>query len=82
MKRLENKGAGNKKINYKLRDWGVSRQRYWGCPIPMIYREDGEMLPVDKKELPVLLPVLNKNNPSPTKEEVDEWKNVICPKQE
>ena len=42
LSRLEDKGAGNKKINYKLRDWGVSRQRYWGCPIPMIYREDGE----------------------------------------
>ena len=79
LNRLEKKGAGNKKINYKLRDWGVSRQRYWGCPIPMIYREDGEVVPVEEKDLPVLLPVLNKNNPSPTKEEVDEWKNVICP---
>ena len=49
LSRLEKKGAGNKKINYKLRDWGVSRQRYWGCPIPMIYREDGEMLPVEEK---------------------------------
>ena len=79
LNRLEKKGIGNKKINYKLRDWGVSRQRYWGCPIPMIYREDGEIIPVEEKELPVLLPVLSKNNPSPTKEEVDEWKSVICP---
>ena len=79
IKRLEKEGIGNKKINYKLRDWGISRQRYWGCPIPILYREDGSVIPVDEKELPVLLPVLSQNNPSPTKEEVDEWKNTICP---
>tara|TARA_Y100001970_G_scaffold30162_1_gene37429 strand:- start:16445 stop:18955 length:2511 start_codon:yes stop_codon:yes gene_type:complete len=79
LNRLEKKGVGNKKINYKLRDWGVSRQRYWGCPIPVLYREDGEVVPVGEKDLPVLLPVLNKNNPSPSKEEVDKWKTTICP---
>ena len=79
LSRLEKKGIGNKKINYMLRDWGVSRQRYWGCPIPMIYREDGSVVPVPEKDLPVLLPVLNKNNPNPTKEEVDEWRRTICP---
>ena len=79
LNRLEQKGVGNKKTNYKLRDWGVSRQRYWGCPIPMMYREDGEIIPVKEKDLPVLLPVLSKNNSSPTKEEVDEWKNTVCP---
>ena len=42
--------------NYKLRDWGISRQRYWGCPIPIIYREDGKILPVDNSELPIKLP--------------------------
>ena len=42
--------------NYKLRDWGISRQRYWGCPIPIIYREDGKILPVDSSELPIKLP--------------------------
>ena len=67
LNRLEKKGIGNKKINYKLRDWGISRQRYWGCPIPVLYREDGEVIPVPEKDLPVLLPVLNKNNPSPQK---------------
>ena len=65
--RLEEKGVGNRKTNYKLRDWGVSRQRYWGCPIPMIYREDGAVVPVQEKDLPVLLPVLNRNNPTQVK---------------
>ena len=47
---------GIKKTLYRLKDWGVSRQRYWGCPIPMIYLEDGTVVPVDKSELPVELP--------------------------
>ena len=44
------------KILFRLKDWGISRQRYWGCPIPMIYLDDGNVVPVDKSELPVLLP--------------------------
>ncbi len=79
IKKLEEKGLGNKKVNYKLRDWGISRQRYWGCPIPILYREDGSVVPVQEKDLPVLLPVLGKNNSSPTKKEISEWKNTICP---
>ena len=79
VKRLEKEGIGNKKINYKLRDWGISRQRYWGCPIPILYREDGSVVPVQEKDLPVLLPVLGKNNPSPTKDEIYKWKNTTCP---
>ena len=47
---------GKEKITYKLRDWGVSRQRYWGCPIPVIYYEDGSYRVLEKSELPVLLP--------------------------
>ena len=50
------KNVGKAVKNYKLRDWGISRQRYWGCPIPIIYREDGEILPVDESELPIKLP--------------------------
>ena len=45
-----------KKITFRLKDWGVSRQRYWGCPIPIVYNQKGEALPVDKKDLPILLP--------------------------
>jgi leucyl-tRNA synthetase len=54
--KLEEDKIGKRKTLYRLKDWGVSRQRYWGCPIPMIYLENGEVVPVDKSELPVLLP--------------------------
>lgn len=53
---LAAKNQATKKINYRLRDWGVSRQRYWGCPIPMLYLEDGSVVPVPEEELPVKLP--------------------------
>ena len=47
---------GEKKITFRLKDWGVSRQRYWGCPIPIVYNQKGEAMPVEKKDLPILLP--------------------------
>ncbi len=53
---IEKKKIGKKKVLYRLKDWGVSRQRYWGCPIPIIYLEDGKAVPVDKSELPIELP--------------------------
>tara|TARA_B100000959_G_scaffold196236_1_gene205213 strand:+ start:1678 stop:4191 length:2514 start_codon:yes stop_codon:yes gene_type:complete len=53
---IEQKKIGNKKVSFRLKDWGISRQRYWGCPIPMIYLKDGKVVPVDKSELPVKLP--------------------------
>jgi len=56
IKTIEDKKIGQKKISYRLKDWGISRQRYWGCPIPMIYLEDGSVKPVEKNELPVKLP--------------------------
>ncbi len=56
IKRIEKNNLGKRKTLYRLKDWGISRQRYWGCPIPMIYLEDGSVVPVEKSELPILLP--------------------------
>jgi leucyl-tRNA synthetase len=53
---LEEKGLGKRKVQYKLRDWSVSRQRFWGAPIPMLYDEKGELHPVKEEDLPVILP--------------------------
>src|SRR5699024_9514226 len=53
---LAAKGAGERKTNYRLRDWGVSRQRYWGAPIPMLNLENGDIVPVPAEDLPVVLP--------------------------
>ena len=53
---IEKKGFGKTKTLFRLKDWGISRQRYWGCPIPMIYLENGKVVPVDKSELPIELP--------------------------
>ena len=54
--KLKKKNLGKRKTLYELKDWGISRQRYWGCPIPMIYLEDGSVVPVEKSELPIELP--------------------------
>ena len=76
---LEKSKIGSKKTNYKLRDWGISRQRFWGCPIPIIYREDGEVLTVDEKDLPVKLPdIENFNKNSITLDNVSGWKDTVC----
>ena len=53
---IEKRDLGQRKTLFRLKDWGISRQRYWGCPIPMIYLEDGTVVPVDKSELPIELP--------------------------
>ena len=56
IKIIEKKNIGKKTINFRLKDWGVSRQRYWGCPIPMAYDKDGNVHPVPKEQLPIKLP--------------------------
>lgn len=81
---LEEKGIGEKKISYKLRDWLFSRQRYWGEPIPVIHWEDGTMTTVPEEELPLLLPETDQVKPSGTGESplanIDEFINVVDPK--
>ncbi|MDY6119761.1 MAG: leucine--tRNA ligase [Campylobacter sputorum] len=79
--KFEDMGIGKKVTNYKLRDWGVSRQRYWGAPIPMIHCDDCGLVPESLENLPVTLPddveITGEGNPldkHPT------WKNCICPK--
>ncbi|HDA8469745.1 TPA: leucine--tRNA ligase [Staphylococcus aureus] len=78
---LEQKGAGEKKVNYKLRDWLFSRQRYWGEPIPVIHWEDGTMTTVPEEELPLLLPETDEIKPSGTGESplanIDSFLNVV-----
>jgi leucyl-tRNA synthetase len=79
---LESKGIGKEQINYRLRDWGVSRQRYWGCPIPIIYCNDCGTVPVPEQDLPVVLPedvVFDENGGSPIKQ-MPEFYDVNCPK--
>ncbi len=76
---LEQLKIGKKEINYRLRDWGISRQRYWGCPIPIIYREDGEVIVVPDNELPVTLPDdINFDEPGNPLERHPTWKYTTC----
>ena len=56
IKVITKKKLGKKKITFRLKDWGVSRQRYWGCPIPIVYNKKGDAIPIKKKDLPILLP--------------------------
>ena len=79
-KYFEDSNQGQKVINYRLRDWGVSRQRYWGTPIPIIYCEDCEAVPVPASDLPVILPekVKFSGTGSPLKD-MPEFYNTKCP---
>ncbi len=75
---LENKKIGNKKINFRLKDWGISRQRYWGCPIPIAYDENNKIIKIPEEDLPVKLPenidLKTKGNPLDAQ---DDWKSII-----
>ena len=74
---LENKKKGKKKINFRLKDWGISRQRYWGCPIPIAYDENNSIVKIPTNELPVKLPEnINLNTNGNPLEHQDEWLNI------
>ncbi len=78
---IQEKKIGLRKTNFKLRDWGISRQRFWGCPIPILYREDGKVIPVDEEDLPVKLPkVENLNETSSTLKNIENWGETKCKK--
>ncbi len=77
IKILEEKKIGKKKINFRLKDWGISRQRYWGCPIPIIYDEKGNYSTVPKDKLPVVLPdKINLNVKGNPLSQATEWLDV------
>ena len=81
---MEEKGLGKKTVNYKLRDWVFSRQRYWGEPIPIVHCEHCGAVAVPEDQLPVLLPQVESYKPTDTGESplahIDEWVNTTCPK--
>ncbi len=78
---IEANGLGKKVVNYKLRDWGISRQRYWGTPIPIVYCESCGIVPVPEKELPVLLPhdVLVTGKGGSPLQEAKDFVHTVCP---
>jgi leucyl-tRNA synthetase len=78
--RFEREGKGVRRVNWRLRDWGVSRQRYWGCPIPVIYCPKCDAVPVPEDQLPVVLPedVAFSGVQSPIKAD-PEWRKTTCP---
>jgi leucyl-tRNA synthetase len=79
---LGERGRGQAAVSYRLRDWSFSRQRYWGCPIPVVHCEDCGIVPVPDDELPVLLPEVDDYRPKgvPPLASNEEWVNVPCPK--
>ncbi|MAV61922.1 MAG: leucine--tRNA ligase [Candidatus Pelagibacter sp.] len=74
---LEKRKLGKRKINFRLKDWGVSRQRYWGCPIPIAYDKKGKVFSIPKSELPVKLPEnINLNTKGNPLDSADKWKKI------
>ena len=80
---LEEKGLGKKAVNYKLRDWLFSRQRYWGEPFPILHAEDGRVIALDESDLPLDLPEVEDYKPTGTGEpplaKATDWVNVTLP---
>ena len=80
---IEEKGYGHRKVNFKLRDWVFSRQRYWGEPIPLVYCEKCGWVPIDESELPLMLPDVDNYQPTDNGESplanMPEWYNTTCP---
>jgi leucyl-tRNA synthetase len=81
VEKLAAEGRGRFAINYRLRDWGFSRQRYWGCPIPIVYCDECGIVPVPEEDLPVLLPEIEDYKPKgqPPLAQAEDWVNVPCP---
>src|SRR5690606_24277971 len=80
VQKLEEMGAGEGTVQYRLHDWGVSRQRYWGCPIPVIHCPSCGVVPVPKADLPVLLPdEADFSKPGNPLARNEAWKSVTCP---
>ncbi len=77
---IGNRPQGERKVNFRLRDWGISRQRYWGCPIPMIHCDDCGVVPVPKADLPVKLPDdVEFDRPGNPLDRHPTWRHVNCP---
>ncbi|MBA3380469.1 MAG: leucine--tRNA ligase [Actinobacteria bacterium] len=81
VERLAAEGRGQFSVNYRLRDWGFSRQRYWGCPIPVVHCDACGIVPVPEDDLPVLLPDVEDYKPKgrPPLAQAEDWVNVSCP---
>ena len=83
IKVLEKKSVGKKKINFRLKDWGVSRQRYWGCPIPIAYNKSGQIVKVPSEKLPIKLPEnINLNTKGNPLNHQENWKKITIDGQE
>jgi leucyl-tRNA synthetase len=82
VEKLEAEGRGRFAVNFRLRDWGFSRQRYWGCPIPVVYCDSCGLVPVPEDQLPVVLPEVDDYKPKgkPPLAQAEDWVRVPCPR--